>query len=74
MVQITHLLLLLLISYAVNSSDPTNQMNGPGNIVYSGVGNKANGANNSFRGDNNTANGDLNDFTGNKNKATGIAN
>jgi hypothetical protein len=70
-----HILIALLVILHVNADDQsTNQMNGPGNVVYSGTGNVANGRDNTFNGNDNVANGNLNNFNGNTNQATGLAN
>jgi hypothetical protein len=63
------LALLLVASLAED-----NQMNGPGNTVFSGTGNVANGQDNTFRGNNNQANGNANAFVGDSNAVQGSVN
>lgn len=66
--------IVALLLFAACSQDQTNQMNGPGNVVYYGTNNVANGAANTFRGNSNVADGSLNDFHGDTNHANGLAN
>lgn len=70
-----HLLMALLVVLVMSAEDQsTNQMNGPGNVVYYGTGNIANGRDNTFRGNDNVADGNRNDFRGDTNHAKGLAN
>ena len=71
---ITIVLSLSMILVAHCKIQPQNYMNGPGNVVYEGTGNIANGRDNIFWGNDNQALGIMNSFRGNNNQATGTAN
>ncbi len=65
------LIISLLLLATTIAQDPSNQLNGPGNLVLAGTGNIANGVDNTFNGSNNLANGNLNNFQGDLNSAAG---
>ena len=64
----------LLVGMLSLASSQNNRVQGPGNIVYSGSGNRGSEANNRFNGKNNQVKGDRNSFRGDGNQADGYEN
>ena len=62
---------LLVGMLSLASSSQNNRFQGPGNVVYSGEGNRGSGTNNRFKGKNNQVQGDKNNFKGDDNEADG---